>query len=73
MKSGIKSTEFWLTFAAMALGGFVASGILPSTHWSMQVCGLAVAALGQLGYTASRGKIKAENEKQKRLPTDVEG
>jgi len=59
MKSGWKTSEFWLTLMAMMLGGFVAAGVVPTTHWAMNVAGIALTLLGSMGYTAARAKVKA--------------
>jgi len=57
-KSGYKTTEFWLSFLAMALGVFVVSGAFGDQHWAVKIAGLALELLGALGYTASRAKVK---------------
>lgn len=66
-KPGFKSTEFWLSLLATLLGFFMSSGLLPDTHWAIQVTGLAVAALSQLGYTHNRSKLKATEVSVKAL------
>ncbi|HMG21730.1 MAG TPA: hypothetical protein VK607_10450 [Kofleriaceae bacterium] len=58
-KPGVATTEFWLSFAAVVLGAIMGAGILPETGWQVQLAGAALAALGALGYTASRGVVKA--------------
>lgn len=55
---GYRTTEFWLSLAAFACGVFVASGVLPSTHWGMKLAGALLAGLGTLGYGISRGLSK---------------
>ncbi len=58
VKPGYKTTEFWLSTAATAVGILLASGIVPeSGSWS-QVVGLICAVLGSFGYTVSRGMAK---------------
>ena len=43
IKSGIKTTEFWLSLAAQVLGGLMATGAIPSAH---QLPLLLVLSLG---------------------------
>lgn len=59
-KPGFKTSEFWLTLAAVAVGAFLASGALPSEHWAIKLAGVAASALAAAGYSWSRGKVKAE-------------
>jgi hypothetical protein len=61
MKPGYKTTEFWLSLLAMLLGAFMASGALPVEHWSMKAGGLVATALAAMGYSYSRGVVKAKN------------
>jgi len=58
VKPGYKTTEFWLSVGACALGAFAASGVLPDDHIAMKVAGMALAALGAMGYTVSRLFVK---------------
>jgi hypothetical protein len=60
VKPGYKTTEFWLSTAAVVLGVVVASGIVPSGGAWDQAVGLIVAALAALGYTGSRVSLKKE-------------
>lgn len=59
IKPGYRSTEFWLGLAAVLIGAFLASGILPSDHWAIKVCGILAVALASLGYSISRGQAKS--------------
>lgn len=59
LKSGIKTTEFWLSLLAVLVGAFVASGILPSEHWAIKLGGIITTALGALGYSYSRSAAKS--------------
>lgn len=59
MKPGWKTTEFWLSLAALFIGAIVASGIVPATGPWSQVVGIITSVLGALGYTAARGFSKA--------------
>lgn len=58
LKSGIRTTEFWLSFLAVALGAFLNSGILVNTHPAVQVAGMIAVILGSLGYGAGRVAVK---------------
>lgn len=59
MKPGWKTTEFWLSLAAMLVGAVVASGVVPEAGPWSQVVGIIAGVLGALGYTVSRGFAKA--------------
>ncbi len=59
VKPGIRSTEFWLTLAAKALGILFATGVLGNGTTAMRIAGVAAAILGVLGYTVSRAVVKA--------------
>lgn len=59
VKPGWKTTEYWLTKAAMILGALLASGILGDGSTAQRVAGAVVALLAQLGYTTSRTLVKA--------------
>jgi len=59
MKSGYKTTEFWLTLLAILLGAFVASGLLPTEHVAIKVAGMVTTVLAALGYTL--GRVSAKN------------
>jgi len=58
IKSGVKTSEFWLTMVATLIGAFMASGMLPENHIALKICGIALAALAMLGYNVSRGIAK---------------
>lgn len=60
-KPGYKTTEFWLSLVATLVGLFVGSGILPGEHLAMKIAGFVLAALGALGYSASRAVVKRAN------------
>lgn len=60
-KPGYKTTEFWLSLAAIVIGAVMASGALDQLggdHWLVKVIGIAASVLGALGYTAVRGFTK---------------
>jgi len=69
-KPGYKTTEFWLSLAAILVGAVMASGVmdgLGQDHWAIKVVGLVASVLGALGYTAARGFVKAGDAKAKAL------
>lgn len=57
MKPGFRTTEFWLTLAAMVVGSIYASGAVESDS-ALRILGLVSGVLGALGYTVSRGMVK---------------
>lgn len=57
-KPGYKTTEFWMSFAAVLMGAFVASGALGLEGSSAQIVGLVESALVALGYTGARLTLK---------------
>ena len=61
MKPGYKTTEFWLSLAAVAVGALLVAGVLPNEGASTQVVGLIEAALVALGYTGARLALKKNN------------
>ena len=58
-KQGYKTTEFWLAAAASVAGMVVASGAIPADGKWGQIVGLVVVALASMGYSSTRGKVKA--------------
>ena len=54
---GWKTSEFWMSVAAQALGAVAMSG-LPADSPVVQVSGLALSALSALGYGHSRATVK---------------
>jgi hypothetical protein len=57
-KPGYKTTEFWLSVLACLLGLLMASGAIGDATMAAQIIGGVLALLSQLGYTASRTKVK---------------
>ena len=64
-KPGFKTTEFWLSLAAMILGALVASGVLDAIPGEKddQLVAMAVSVLAALGYSAQRMVVKASGSK----------
>ena len=66
-RPGYRTTEFWLSLAAMLLGAAFASGLLacptegcgPTMQAIIRLAGVAATVLGGFGYTVSRGIAKA--------------
>lgn len=57
-KPGYKSTEFYMSMAAVIIGAIASSGILDESDGLTKVVGLIMAALVALGYTGSRLTLK---------------
>ena len=60
VKPGYKTTEFWLTLAATAVGALLASGIIEAGSVWDKAVGVVVSVLGALGYTVARGMAKRQ-------------
>lgn len=56
---GWKTSEFWLALLATLVGTLLASGALPSAGVAYTALGFISTVLASLGYSASRGKVKA--------------
>lgn len=59
-KPGYKTTEFWLSLAAVVVGAIMSSGLLDIIDGSVddQIVGIIATILGALGYTVTRGWTK---------------
>lgn len=57
-KPGYRTSEFWLTAGATAVGLAIASGVVPETGVWPKVVALVTAAFTAMGYTVSRGLAK---------------
>jgi hypothetical protein len=57
--AGWRSSEFWLSVAAMLVGTLLDSGLIPSDSIWTKLAGVAMTILAALGYTYSRGAVKA--------------
>ena len=58
MKTGYKTTEFWLTLFAVILGAVLAAGLVPTEGPWLQGAGGAETALIAMGYTGARMNLK---------------
>jgi len=58
LKSGIKTSEFWLSAAAAIVGLLMTSGVFADASIWSKGLGLAAAALASAGYAVSRGMAK---------------
>lgn len=57
-KPGYKTTEFWLSLAAILVGAAFASNVFPAESGGEKILGLAATVLTTLGYTVSRTLVK---------------
>ena len=64
-KPGFKTTEFWLSLAAMLLSALVASGLLDAIPGEKddQLAAMALSVLAALGYMGQRAMIKMSGNK----------
>jgi hypothetical protein len=58
LKPGYKTSEFWMSLFAVAIGAIQASGVVPMEGPWGQILGTATAALVALGYTGARLSMK---------------
>jgi len=58
MKPGWKTSEAWLTLAAVILGALLAAHVFGDGSTAQRLIGAALAALSTLGYTAGRSYVK---------------
>lgn len=59
-KPGWKTTEYWLSVAALVIGALIAADVFPADSSGMKVLVLMASVLTSLGYTVSRGIIKGK-------------
>tara|TARA_R100001244_G_C5087534_1_gene115556 strand:- start:83 stop:316 length:234 start_codon:yes stop_codon:yes gene_type:complete len=68
LKAGVKSTEFYLSLAAVLLGVVISTGVVDIDSgagiWD-KFAGIACTLLAAFGYTVSRAKVKAAAEENK--------
>jgi hypothetical protein len=64
---GYRTSEFWLSLAAVLLSATLASGLLEESDTRFKVIYAVVTALTALGYTASRAIVKTTADKANAL------
>lgn len=62
-KPGYKTTEFWLTVAALVVGVLLGADVFPIDSPAVKILGMASSILGVLGYQVQRGLVKASGNK----------
>jgi len=63
-KPGWKTTEFYLSLAAIVVGALVASGAFPADSPWFKLLGIAASILAALGYTGARMIVKKDAAKK---------
>ena len=58
IKSGFKTTEFWLSLIVTVASLALASGTFPTDNPYVQIAASLAAALSQAGYSFARAKTK---------------
>ena len=58
-KPGYRTSEFWLTTAALVIGTLIASGAIGETTGLGRAIAFIASVLAAAGYSVSRGKLKA--------------
>jgi hypothetical protein len=64
MTKGVRTSEFWLSAAAMLVGLLMSSGLFGPDSLATQALGIAAMILGALGYTVSRTLVKGGEAKK---------
>lgn len=59
MRSGYKTSEWWLALAAMIIGILISSGLIGDTSPIGKALAFIASALASVGYSYSRGMAKA--------------
>lgn len=62
-RPGWKTSEFWVSVAAMLIGALLASDLFPSDSPTVKVLGVLASVLGALGYQVSRAVVKVSGNK----------
>lgn len=55
---GYRTSEFWISLAALIVGIVTASGVLPETNPMLQIIGSIAAMISAAAYTAGRSLVK---------------
>lgn len=67
LKSGVKSSEFYMALSAVILGIVISTGVVDpegAGTWDT-VVGVVCSLLAALGYTVGRSNVKASHEENK--------
>jgi hypothetical protein len=59
VKPGWKTSEFWLSNAALLLSYLFATNVIPTTGTAEKLAAIAASVLTSLGYTVVRGAVKS--------------
>lgn len=59
MAPGYKTTEFWLSLAAMIVGTLLAAGVFGEGDTAYKILAFVGATLASFGYSYSRGRVKS--------------
>jgi hypothetical protein len=62
MKPGWKTSEFWLSLAAVLVGFMLEAGLFGEESLAFKGLGMAASVLAALGYTAGRSLVKGKAE-----------
>jgi hypothetical protein len=67
LKSGVRSSEFYMALSAVVLGIVISTGVVDpegAGTWD-KVVGVVCSLLAALGYTVGRSNVKAAHEENK--------
>lgn len=67
-KPGVTTSEFYISLGVIILGAIVGSGMFTPDSTVSRLIGAILAAAGALGYTVSRGMVKAAAKKAEGPP-----
>jgi len=65
MKKGVKTSEFYICLAVLALGALMSSGVISDGGTVAKIVGGAMEVLAALGYTWSRATVKLGPKSEK--------
>ena len=63
-KTGYKTSEFWLSLAAVVVSYVISSEVLGEGTVQSKAVMIVATVLAALGYTASRAIVKSSNKKE---------
>jgi len=72
-KPGYKTTEFWLTVAAVVVGLLLSSGAFSEGETPYQILSFIASALAALGYSFSRAMVKGSEARVEAAKVLTEG